>query len=287
MTKSFIPGTVVHGEGHSLASHAAIHCVINNIPFITSYEPKVGQVIEAVVAGNQPLNREEFLRGVHASLKKVFSLDVMLHISASILHNWTFIRTSPEASWLLGVAASYITQVLLALCFGEFRHAKKKIASFSNLVSTGMGRTDVYKNVVNPSNFLSSLRKAPTVSRGFVDKKNFPKKEFGGIKWARATNMAIKIWNSIITIQNRGISNVNINRLISNINKATHLVHNGGWLFNKVSVPEKLDKISNQPNLALFELSDYVFEVYEEYLKVDEKLKSVKSLKQIKVRTNK
>lgn len=286
MVKDLAPGTVVYGLGHSLASHAAIHCIINNIPFVTSFCPKIGSTIEPVSEKAAPLDRNMFLRGVHASLKKVYSLDVMLHLSASILHNWAFIRNSDHASWLLGVAASYMCQVLLALCYGEYRHAKLNKLKLKTL-SMGMGRNEVYKDVIDPAKFRFYMSKSIKVSRGFIVKDNFTGKEFGGIKWARATNMSIKIWNSIVNIQNKTINDVSVNRLIANINRATNLVHNGGWLFNKFSTPEKLSKISEQPNQTMFELSDFIFDIHKEYKSIDTKLVGMKKLTPINLRKKK
>lgn len=256
--KKFEAGTVVYGRGHSLASHAAVHCIINNIPFVTSFEPKVGTNIVPTANKAIDLDKAEFLKGVHASLSKTYSPDIMLHLSACVLHNWAYIRTSAHASWLLGMAASYMCQVLAALCFGEYRHSK--VRNKFHFTS----RELVYKEITQTKKFSTYIQKAPSVAVAFVDKKRFPRpKEFGGSKWAKATKMSIKIWNSIITIQNRGLTPLNINRLINNINKSTNLVHNGGWLFNKFSSQERLNKISKTPSLSIFELSDFIYELHQ------------------------
>lgn len=256
IVKSFEPGTVVYGRGHTLASHAAVHCIINNIPFITSFHPTIGQKLTPIES--VPIyNTDKFLLAVHTSIKKDYPLNVMLHLSASILHNWAYIRNSEHASWLLGVSATYMCRVLLALCYGEYRHARNQ-NMFKNLP-----REDVYENVISPDKFLKYMSRALSIADSFVDKKKFPSPEFGGSRWSRAMRMCIKVWNSIVHIQNTKLNNLSANRLVNNINKTTNLVHNNGWLFDKISTTSILNKISKEPNQTMFELSDYVFDLYQ------------------------
>jgi len=281
IVKTLPKGTVVYGKNHTLASHAAIHCVINNIPFNTSFQLVIGKKIHKGTDVKISFNQDEFLKGVFVALNKVYPLEVIFHISASILHNWVFIRNSKLASFLLGISSVYMCQCLIALCYGEYRHSRKK-NTFSN-----NHRENVYTKVIDPKKFINYMSNAYIVANGFVDSKQFPIKDFGGPNWSRATKMAIKIWNSIVNIQDKGIFTVNVNRLILNLNKSTNLVHNGGWLFNKFSRQDLLNRISEEPGQTLFELSDYILELNNYFTEFEiinhsvvmKKLKMVKDMK--------
>lgn len=255
--KTFDKNTVVYARGHTLASHAAIHCILNKIAFITTEKNiKVGDVLLPENEQEVIINKYKFIVGVMVALNIRFDLKVMLHLSASILHNWAYLQYSPEASWLLGVACCYMCQVLLSLCYGEFRHSRN-----NNLFKL-YNRDSIYEKIITDQYFLKYIKKAPSVAEGFVNKKNFPNSGYGGLKWARATKMAINIWNHIVMIQsskNEILKQSSIKKIVQVLNKATNLVHNGGWLFDKFSSEDKLSKISKNPGLALFELAHYLY----------------------------
>lgn len=254
--KKFTAGTVVYGPGHTLASHAAIHCVINNIPFITTKEPVVGQVLEPNSDKAPPFNLQQFKLGVTVGLSSLTHMKHMLHVSACVLHNWAYIRNSEHASWLLGLSCAYFVKVMCALNFGEYRH----------FVDSGKGksRDNIYKTILTTKRIGYYMRDSVNVIKLFMSPKH-ARAGYGGPKWGAATKAQVKIWNAMAAVYDKGISPYRVNKLLERLNKAINLVHNNGWLFNKISSQEYLNDIAEKPGLAAFQLSD-IF--YDNYMKV-------------------
>jgi hypothetical protein len=253
--KDFKAGTVVYGKGHTLTSHAAIHCVINKIPFITSFEPKINQSLKPSSQDKFIFNKESFLKGVHVGLYGNINKRKMLHFAAIVLHNWTYLRCSEHSSWLLGIAACYTTRILAALSYGEYRHCNKKTVKLKNIASHKT-RQSVYSSVLDPSTFSLYIKNAYKIKKDFLNKDKF-RRGFGGKTWSEAIKHSIIMWNAIIDLQNSKVSStIKINKLISLINKSVNLVHNNGWLFNKISDQNTMKKIADMPGMSAFELAD-------------------------------
>jgi len=270
-TKKFPKGTVVYGKGHTLASHAAIHCAINKIPFITSFEPHVGDSIAPTAISKVKFNKQQFLRGVTAALVSKVSKRKMLHFAAVILHNWNYLSTSEHSSWLLGIASVYLSKILCALSYGEYRHCHGKTLKFKKIKSSRT-RGSIYSTVMDEKSFSYYIRNAYKIKKEFQSKAKF-RRGYGGKLWANAVKQSINIWNTIALIQDsKNLTTSKIKSLISLVNKSINLVHNNGWLFNKISDKSTMTKISEQPGLSALELAD----VFYEHL---QKVNSTKKLK--------
>jgi hypothetical protein len=263
--KGFAPGTVVFGAGHTLASHAAIHCVLNNIPFITTKAPNIGDVLSPTEERQYDLDLNSFRLGTTLGMRDSVDITHMLHMSACVVHNWAYLRKSEHASWLLGLAASYFTKVMCALCFGEHRHFtedRKKIS-----------RDQIYKEVITTNRVSSYLKKSPKIASKFLDPLTRIS-GYGGLRWAAAVKSQILIWNSVVDINEQGINDETVRCLMENLNKAVNLLHNNGWLFNKISEKDMLDDIAHKPGLSMLQFSDVLFDNYT-------KLQSIKYIRKM------
>lgn len=251
--KKFAAGTVVYGPGHTLASHAAIHCVINNIPFVTSFAPKVGQTLVPSSNEKVTFSQRDFKVGFTLGIDNSIEIHKMLHTSAAILHNWAYLRTSEHASWMLGLGTAYFIKVLCALNFGEYRYANS---------NTKLDRDTVYKNLLSSPKFGNYIRRSPKVARDFKNTSIF-KPGFGGAKWAKAAYMSVDIWNLASKIFQTSFKAEDAKQLIKALNKAVNLVHNNGWLFNKISEQPLLNYIAEHPGLAILQMSDVLYKNYK------------------------
>jgi hypothetical protein len=251
--KKFSPGTVVYGKGHTLASHAGIHCVINKVPFITSFKPVIGLKIKPALNTEVKLNHRQFRLGTTLGFSKPAHIRLMFHTSVTILHNWAYLRNSEHASWLLGLSASYLVKVMSALNFGEYRHFVNK---------RYIKRGSVYKRIIKSNKIGLYMRKSPKVAATFSNKK-VNKPAYGGVRWAAAVKATISIWNSLANIQKLGLTNTRANKLISQINKSINLIHNNGWLFNKISEQHCLNFITSNPGISALQMSDVLYDSYK------------------------
>lgn len=265
--KKFKSGTVVYGKGHTLTSHAAIHCVINKIPFITTFEPKIKQTIIPSVLKSAVFDKQKFLQGAHVGLFSNLDKHKMLYFAVSVLHNWAYLSTSEHASWLLGISAVYISKILCALSLGEYRHCTSNPLKIKG-VRHSSSRNSIYSMIIDKCEFTNYINKLIKVRKHFLTKGKF-RRGFGGLYWAEACGYCISIWNVIVSIQDsKKVTAAKLTKLVSLINKSVNLVHNNGWLFNKIASSSSIEKISKKPGIAAFELGDIYYHLYKEFLKV-------------------
>lgn len=271
--KKLKPGTVVYAKGHTLASHAAIHCVLNKVPFITSFLPKINQTLSPIQEKKINLNYRQFRLGVSLALSSTHDITRVFHVSAAILHNWAYIKNSEHASWLLGMAAGYLCKVMCAINLGEYRH-------FCNSTnnSSYTRRNSLYTKVITSNKLNLHMKKMPNALKTFSSERKY-KPAFGGPRWAKSSKYNILIWNAIAKINYYGLTEARANKLVSLINKSINLVHNNGWLFNKVSSEFCLDYLAEYSGLSAFQLSDSLYNFYINLRKV----KRLKSLTPIKI----
>ena len=251
------PGTVVYGKGHSLASHAAIHCVLNKIPFVTSHEPKVGEILAPKGNKTHKISREGFKRGVRAAINLMRAdhhVDYMLkyfYYSLSVLHNWAYINKSEHADWMLGSAAMIFVTLSSALCHGEFRHKYR---------DTIKARSTIYKNRIK--NSLKSLKDLREVLIDFYSTDW--RSGYGGLPWATCSWYTHNLWQEIVKTFDKttaSLSPKEIKNIMGLINKATNVAHNNGWWFNKFAKDEDLDAIAKEPGIAAFMVSDIIYNI--------------------------
>lgn len=263
----FAPGTVVYGPGHTLASHAAIHCVLNKVPFITGDKPVVGTMLVPKAASRTKLNRAEFKRGVRTGINicKTFDYEDLLkyfYYSLSVLHNWAYIRQSQSADWLLGTAATLYCKIGTALVQGEFRHMHK----------TGLGREQTYKKSMREGK--ASLGRLPDMFKDFYS--GYWSSGFGGIPWATCAWYMTSLWNEITKSFNKNTATLNDQetaKIMGIMNGATNAAHNNGWWFNKFACKADLDFVANHSGLAAFMVSDV-------YYDLNKRVRAIKSVKQ-------
>jgi hypothetical protein len=278
--KNFGPGTVVYGPGHTLASHAAIHCVLNRIPFVTTFKPEVGKSIAPArrKKAKRKLNRHKFKSGVKAGLSLCSTVEQkdlrkILWYSLCVLHNWAFLKKSPHAEWLLGSASIMLAKVGAALALGEHRHLRT-----SN--NSNLSRENVYLNAMHKPT--KAFYKLPKVFKDFYDKKW--ETGFGGIPWATCTWYSNKLWKNIVHSYNKETSTIHkqeIIDIVSTMNRTINLAHNNGWWFNKISGREDMDFISENPGLGTLCASNIFIELYAKVEKINSLKRNFKKTEKV------
>lgn len=254
-TAAFPPGTVVYGgEGFTLASHAAVHCILHSIPFITTFKPMPGQTIRATEVGTGPIfNRKDFKKGVQFALKNTVhsGLRHELMFTTAVLHNWAQLRKSQYACMLMGISAVVFAKLCMALLYGEYRHYENKISEDD--------RNAIYFNVRNDcKRYIYGLENVFSI----FNSKQWSS-SFGGFAWANCTWYTMNLWKAIISIYNNKpetVSETEIASLIGEINKTVNQAHNNGWWFNKIAEHEVLDWAATEPGLNALYCADSFYE---------------------------
>lgn len=284
--KKFDNGTVVYGNGHTLASHAAVHCILHDIPFVVSHEPHVGDTLKSTECNKRKhtMNREQFKKGVFMAIRKPFENRIMFSNSFNeefrfcfaVLHNWFRLKESPHADWLIGVAITTFARLCAALVLGEYRHHD------SSMFGSYDGRDAVYRLVkMQSKRFVSAL---PKVFEHFYS--GSWNSGFGGIPWANCSWYTIALWQTIIAEYNskvKTMSHKNIAKLMDAMNRTINQAHNNGWWFNKIATQTDMDFAAKNPALTALCVADLFYAA----AKSVEAIKDTKSLQLKQIRCKK
>ena len=262
--KNMEDGTVVYGDGYTLASHAGVHCIINKIPFLTSREPEVGENLKPVANTEPKLTTDLFRKGTNAGMRMMKNIEPQkaFYFSVSVLHNWAYLRNSEHASWLLGAASTMYAQLCTAMIFGEYRHCK------TCQKHDWHEREAIYDDVfVKIHSYIPKINK---LIRCF-HLCNW-ESGYGGLPWATCSWYSYSLWKSISEVYNskrKYLKDTEIAKVMGSINNTTNLAHHNGWWFNKFVEKEDMDFLATEPGIAALSVSDIYFSTYNEVKKLN------------------
>jgi hypothetical protein len=244
------PGIIVWHPGGSVTDHFSVHCRENNIPIVTTFKPKIGQVLEANSSKLADLDPDEMVRGIAAadaaSLHETSNLSqswtVLLLIA---LHNSSVLRGT--YSFWIGAACGAICKLGLAAMEAEARHAHECYGGMK-------GKPDIYGYYCSKSLSFARARLnriTQILHYGFGDPKkggsgyeNSSNKKFGygGPKWALCGAALCPLFNAIKILVEQPTAD-NSSRLLEALNIAVNQAHNGGWWLNKFCSPSAYDEV--------------------------------------------
>jgi hypothetical protein len=229
-------GLVVWHPQGNIACHMAIHCVINNIPYLTrDDEPKVGDHItgdELSVDLNDPMAMRDGLEiGSYIDMPFVDALSVSLFG----LHQSNFNRTA-LGSKLLGASAAYCMRLSTAACLGELRHKRHKGSdSFFH-----HDRNIVFKRAW--TDMFTSQKMMGVALKSFFTKQW--KSGYGGVAWGVCTMKNMELWDASLALH-RSPDMERFKEVVARLNDSINTIHNNGWLFNKFTNPQIMDAAAN------------------------------------------
>lgn len=245
-------GTVLYVPNGGLASHYAIHGVLNNVPVVTSFEPEVGQTIEANTSSvNLEDNIEEFQEGFNKSLTAEFDglhsdlviprLRYRLRYILGVLHNSAAL-IKQNRLFELGAACGLFYRITGTLCVGEARHHPSSNWSGS--------RNKVYNDItnINLTHFNVEMKDALNL---FIT--GSWSGGYGGSKWAQIAKGGCGVYNTAVKGK--------VKEAISLLNNAIHLEHNNGWFMNKIDGKNAFNIASNKPDLYILKNMGVIYEV--------------------------
>jgi hypothetical protein len=241
-----LPGTVVYHPGGSLASHYAIHAVLNRIPVLISREPVVGEELQADKAnGGEPATDIEALRaGFHAALRLKIEKPAAALIMLAGCHHIAVWRGRQDC--LLGLSLGFGYRLAVTAALGEMRHSCRK--------GRAVGRDVLYSGCWNRTfhgHVRSRFRKA---LQGFLRSEVW-RSGFGGRRWFEFTRWAAVIHNRLLESDGDGA--------LEALNQLVHGFHNGGWGFNKFVSDHLLDRTARNPVSTLAECGPSLYQAAE------------------------
>lgn len=222
------PGTVVHHPGGSLASHYAIHAVLNEIPVLISREPQIGEELAPEGPATHVGTDIQALRaGFHLATRLKLDYEEAARIMLAGCHHISVWAGRYDA--LLGVALGLAYRLTVTAALGEMRHAPGR--------EDGTSRESIYDACWNATHLPStraSFQIALFVFHGVVWKRNY-----GGAKWFEIARWAATLHNHLVS----GHADL----ALKSLNQLVHCVHNTGWAFNKFIDGETLDVCARNP----------------------------------------
>lgn len=249
--KTFQPGTVVWHPGGSLSSHYGVHCVLNEVPIVTSEEPKVGETLKASEK-RDGLDVEEMLQGLSLGVNYEISYNEAVKLLLGSLHNVAFFGA--KESRLLGAAVAVTLKLAFCACFGEARHKQK----------TGLSRDQVYHRAW--SDMREAVRRFNEARSRFYQKGWRP--GFGGKAWAKCADATAELWNLTVRfVRNKTLED--LKRLVESLNKVVNCAHNNGWWFNKFISPQWFDIAASTPSAPLIVVGHHVHRILREEVNVE------------------
>lgn len=270
------PGTVVYHKGGSVTSHYGVQCLAHGIPYITTFEPQVGQVLEP--RGDFERHDGDATRdGMHAGLLTAdehvnYELNTLAPIFC--VHN-ALVERSPLGSWWLGYSAARLWRMMAMACLGEMRHfrgshqvivpwedQKQQALRNSTIITPPWmldpwepepwllpylnddqhrrRRDEIFKEYW-PERYATLAQKLAVATRSFLT--HHWSAGMGGLNWGRSGLVALELYEAMVHVSRRPTSRA-IGALISRANRAVNMVHNGGKLLNKFVDESCIDRAS-------------------------------------------
>jgi hypothetical protein len=232
-------GVVVWGKGHTLGSHAALHCLAHSIPFVTSFEPTVGAILAP--SGAEAPDGNAFVEGVGWGLHCNLNAGSLRQHSMMILYGLHFapVLTGQNAFWI-GAASAAMLRIGLACGNGECAQQ----APGSPCGAVGYQPAGLIHNASSLKEMLAFM---PKMEAGFflngLDGNWVPQMSgIGGWNWGRciyslfalnnAMHDAVVAWQGNDTAAFQAA----VKRVIGSLNKAVDQAHNGAWWLNRYGV---------------------------------------------------
>lgn len=265
LLKKVDPTTTIidHTDG-SLASHYAIHAIVNKIPIFTVDLPNIGDYIEPTVLSSEITDQQKdafykaFCAGFDYSTNVKFgsssgyvpeskySEDVV-KLALSCLHNYGAAAISGDYE-VLGMCLGLFTRTGFAVSAGEARFAAKKSLNSNDdplgikakkfVGSLSGGRWDVYRKIYKMK--ASELLEISDAIYYTFTKYNWGG-GYGGPAWSRCTKSTIDLYNACIEKK--------IDKVVELFNAVIHEEHNNGKYLNKIISPSDFDYAASDPSV--------------------------------------
>lgn len=244
LVKTFMPGTVIHHPGGSLASHYSVHAFLSGIPVVVSYEPKINDVLEPNTT-TPKANIDDMRRGFQIGLSIDCSYAQAAYMMMTGCHSTTIWLGRQDL--FLGIAMGCCYRLLVAASLGEFRRYDSNILGKHNSIGS---RDGVYQKVWNKIGDENITKKFVAAMKSYDE--DYWGGSIGGANWYILSRWGAVLVNALIN----GDEKVALDAL----NKGTNSVHNGGWTFNKFINHSEMDNTAKNPIHALLQVAPFFYD---------------------------
>jgi hypothetical protein len=242
--KNVPPGTIVHHPNGSLASHYAIHAVLNNIPVCITWAPKIGETVRPTTQGETKPSIELMRAGFVIGCKMEIPYNEAAYFMLAGCHHISQWRGKHDI--LLGAAMGCAWRLTIAAGLGESRHAKG--ARNSRRIS----RESIYDKAWAKVEALPVRKKFSKAIDAFLD-ADLWREGFGGKSWFKFVRFGVLMYNSLV--------DKNPDGALEFLNQLVHSEHNNGWAFNKFIMGSELDKVAECPVYGAVRCAPHIYRV--------------------------
>jgi hypothetical protein len=241
-------GVAVWAPGAALASHEAVHCIANKVPFLTrTEEPKVGDTILPPKLKEFDFDIHEFELGL-ALVANVNSMKGSLDMAIATIHCLGTLVYFEKWSRMLGFAVGMFFKAAAMACMGEARHMSDQGYMLSG--SKKPRRSVRWSELIRLELPTLAATLAQTAEKFAWDAWE---SSYGGKPWLHSTVTALKFYDVLSTKDRKAI--------IEAANDLLHCQHNGGWLFNKFTADSIMAQAAAAPGAVMASAMESVFQV--------------------------
>lgn len=277
-----MPGVVVSGRGISLASHYAVHAILNNIPVVTDKTIEIGDTLvpvkSRVAEGLSKSARKQLAR----YLKGLFGKDVapskeVVRLAVAGFHSQVFWGEDDHLLRLRAWAIVGLIRCLTAACLGEMRHwyslvtddkehslnyycermpfataleqfqkpCPIELHKIFGVDKIGIDRSTVYKKT-KTFGFKEMLGYADICGKAFLE---FRSSSYGGKPWSDGAKSLAIFMRSVESFV-KSPTSARYTDLVGAWNIAMGAAHNGGKLLDKWVPRQSLEVLDRCPGPA-------------------------------------
>lgn len=258
---------VVHHPGGSINSHFGVHCVINKLPYITSFTPKIGDTLKRTAQSHWQPEDYQYLATLIRKYdahdhEELFSTNRRKYAGFVLgaLHAVGGLMQSRSEYSFRAVAAGMVAGARLfnAVSVGEVRHAPSntvtdsparefyKLAGLSEMaLSNCCERNSVYDLAMSDMSFMDSATNRVLGSYYCYSQPDWGD-SYGGTAWAVCAASSFTFSRKLAQF----VLDPTPERLKSTLNefnKVVNLAHNNGWWLNKVIPHDEFTQYSRHP----------------------------------------
>lgn len=231
LVKSLSKGAVVYHPGGSAASHFGAHCIACGVPYLTSKEPRVGEVLEPTNAGWGRRESDALAEAIREAFEREDTEDDLLPLSLALVHSiGAYVADNPseEAIKLLGWAIVYLARACAGASLGELRYSPRRPLLPVD-VPAGGDRDDIYADALKFG--IEDVIRCLAIAKEDFSSAGWSR-GYGGRRWANASSLALSYVRGVVSFLNRP-SRGALGGLMRKANRLLHAVHNNGWYLNK------------------------------------------------------
>lgn len=224
-------GDVVYHPGGSLMSHFGVHCIANNVPYVTTERPREGAVLQPTAYEWGEADYKRLAKYI-AGFGRVPGLGAkrMLPLALAIVHSiGALLASKPtDASLkLLAWGITHLARSCMGASVGELRYSPRRNKGIG--LSVKGNRDMVYEGALRAG--WAKIAKSLALARADFLMGGWTS-GYGGRKWADSTLAAMQYVMAVSGFMSVP-GNDTLGTLMERANRLLHVQHNNGWYLGK------------------------------------------------------